>query len=67
MASGDVYTRRYDDIIADFPRKQKIVDDVLLYDHDIETALYHEFDFLVLCYKNGITINPKKFKFCKTF
>ena len=65
ISSGDAYTRRYDDIIADVPRKKKVVDDVLLYDDNIETAFYHVFDYLVLCYKNGITINPKKFKFAK--
>ena len=29
-SSGDAYTRRYDDIIADVPRKHKITDEVLL-------------------------------------
>ena len=40
LASGDAYTRRYDDIISDVPRKHKIVDDVLLYDKGIEEAFY---------------------------
>ena len=62
IASGDAYTRRYDDIIQNVPRKYKIVDDVLLHDFDIETAFYHTFDYLYLCAENGITINPKKFK-----
>ena len=65
IASGDAYTRRYDDIIQNVPRKNKIVVDVLLHDFDIETAFYHTFDYLYLCAENGITINPKKFKFAQ--
>ena len=30
LASGDAYTRRYDNIIADVLRKLKIIDDVIL-------------------------------------
>ena len=64
IASGDGYVRRFDDIIAEVERKQKIVDDVLLYDNDIEESFYHAFDFLLLCGKNGVTINPEKLQFC---
>ena len=32
IASGDAYTRRYDEIIKNFPCKVKIIDDTLLYD-----------------------------------
>ena len=66
LASGDAYTRRYDDIISDVPRKHKIVDDVLLYDKGIEEAFYHVFDYLYLCGENGITIHPGKFKFAQS-
>ena len=65
IASGDAYTRRYDDIISGVKRKQKIVDDVLLYDTDIEQSFNHAFDFLTLCGKNGVTINPEKFQFAQ--
>ncbi len=61
--SGDIYCRRYDDIIADVPRKFKIVDDSLLYDPNLEDAFYHCFDYLILHARNGIRLNPKKFKF----
>ena len=47
-SSGDAYTRRYDDIIADVPRKHKITDDVLLDDTGIEASFWHAFDLLVL-------------------
>ena len=63
IASGDVYVRRFDDIIAEVVRKQKVVDDVLMYDESIEEAFYHAYDFLTLCGKNGVTINPDTFQF----
>ena len=65
MSSGDAYTRRYDDIIANVPRKHKIVDDVLLHDFGIGQAFHHTYDYLVICRKNGVTVNPEKFKFAQ--
>ena len=65
VASGDVYTRRYDDIIKDIPRKVKIVDDSLLYDDNIEDAFYRCWDFLTLGSQNGIVYNSDKFQFCQ--
>ena len=63
LASGDPYTRRYDDVIEYIPRKIKIIDDTLLYDKNIEDALFHTWDYLHLCATAGIVINDKKFKF----
>ena len=65
VSSGDGYTRRYDDITTDVPRKRKIVDDVLLFDNTIESSFYHVFDYLYLSGRNGITQNPIKFRFCQ--
>ena len=64
LASGDAYTRRYDEIIKEVPRKVKIVDDALLYDMSIEDAFFHTFDYLHHCYQNGIVFNIAKFQFC---
>lgn len=64
LASGDAYTRRYDEIISEVPRKVKIVDDTLLWDFSIEESFFHTFDFLVLGYKNGVRFNRSKFEFC---
>ena len=64
LASGDAYTRRYDEIIKEIPRKVKIVDDALLYDHNIEESFFHTFDYLHHCYMNGIAFNLEKFQFC---
>ena len=65
LASGDAYTRRYDEIIKDIPHKVKIVDDTLLYDPNIEGSFYHTFDFLSHCAKNRIVLNRDKFQFCQ--
>ena len=65
LASGDAYTSRYDQIIGDVPRKVKIVDDTLLWDFSVEKAFYHTFDYLSLCYQNGVVIIESKFKFCE--
>ena len=65
LAAGDAYTRRFDEILSNLPRKVKVVDDCLLYDDDIESSFYHAFDFLLLCAKNGVTINVEKFQFCQ--
>ena len=65
LASGDAYTRRYDEVIKDIARKIKLVDDTLLYDTDIKEAFYHTFDFLTRCAQNGIVLSKDKFQFCK--
>lgn len=41
LVSGDAYTRRYDKVIKDIPRKLKIVDETLLYDSNIEDSFFH--------------------------
>ena len=65
LASGDAYTRRYDETIINFPRKIKIVNDTLLFDKNIEDTIYHTLDYLLLCEKNGIVLNREKFQFCQ--
>ena len=65
IASGDGYTRRFDEIIMDFPRKTKCVDDTLLWDDSIEQAFFHTVDWLDLCGRNGVSLNPTKFAFAK--
>ena len=54
-SSTDAYTRRFDDAIEHIERKLKCVDDVLLYDANVENAFWHTYDFLATCAKKGIT------------
>ena len=65
LASGDAYTRRFDEITKDIKRKVKIIDDTLLYDNTIEAAFFATWDYLTLCANNGIVMNVSKFKFCR--
>jgi hypothetical protein len=62
---GDGYTRRFDDITVDVPRKAKCIDDSLLWDHSIEEAFWHTLDYLDLCAANGIVFNLEKFHFAE--
>jgi len=64
-SSGDAYTRRFDDITADFERVKRCVDDSLLWDRDIEAAFWHTYDYIKLCADNGIIFNPEKFVFAE--
>ena len=65
MAAGDGYNQRYDNLIADVPRKTKCVDDVVMWDETLEEHWWRVIDYLILIGKNGIILNPKKFQFCQ--
>ena len=64
-ASGDAYTRRFDDITRDEERVRRCVDDSILWDDDICTSFWHTFDYMKLCADNGIVFNVKKFQFAQ--
>ena len=64
-SSGDGYNRRMDDILCEYPRHKRCVDDNLCYDEDIEQHWWRVIDYLELMGKNGIIINPEKFQFCR--
>ena len=63
VASGDAYTRRFDEIVSDFPQKTKCIDDTLLWATSIEESFYQAAKWLDLCGRNGTTLNPDKFVF----
>lgn len=63
IASGDAYTRRFDEIASDFPNKVKCIDDTLLWASSIEECFHATTKWLDLCGNNGITLNPEKFDF----
>ena len=62
-ASGDGYTRRFDDITIDFPDKTRCIDDSLLWKLDIENSFWQAVDYIRLCALNGVVFNPEKFQF----
>ena len=65
LASGDAYNQRFDEIIADFENKVKCVDDTCMWASNIEEAFFQTCNWLDLCARNGITLNPKKFQFAQ--
>ena len=66
-ASGDGYARRFDEIIADIPRKTKCVDDTVQWDTDtdLEEHWWRVIEFLERCGQNGVILNFGKFQFCQ--
>ncbi len=65
IASGDGYTRRYDEITSSIPNKTKCVDDTLLWSDTIEASFFQAAHWLDICGRNGITLNPDKFSFAQ--
>lgn len=65
IASGDAYSRRFDEIVADIPNKTKCIDDTLLWSDNLEQSFYQACQWLDICGQNGITLNPQKFVFGK--
>ena len=65
IASGDGYTRRFDEIVADFPCKTKCIDDTCMWSDTIEESFFQACQWLDLCGRNGITLNPEKFNFAQ--
>lgn len=65
IASGDGYSRRYDEIVAEIPNKTKCIDDALMWSDTVEESFYQAAHWLETCGRNGITLNPEKFKFCE--
>nr|XP_054762087.1 latent-transforming growth factor beta-binding protein 3-like [Lytechinus pictus] len=60
IASGDGYTRRYDEIVSAIPYKTKCVDDVLLW-VDTADSFFQAVEWLDICGRKGIILNPTKF------
>ena len=65
IASGDGYTRRFDKIVADFPNKTKCIDDTCIWGDTIEECFVQACAWLDQCGRNGITLNPEKFRFAQ--
>lgn len=65
LSSGDGYNRRLNAIQADFERKERIVDDTLHYDTDLEEHWWRTIELLTIFGKGSIVLNPKKFQFAQ--
>ena len=67
LFSGDAYNQRFSTILANFTDKERCVDDTVFWDNDdnIEQHWWRNIDFLELCGKNGVVLNPEKFQCCR--
>lgn len=71
VASGDAYTRRFDEIVMHIPDKIKIVDDALLWtpitedDNGITESFFQACNWLDTCGHGGVIGNPDKFSLGK--
>ena len=65
FSSVDGYKQRFDAILADFPRKEWIINNTLHYDTDLKEHWRHTTDFLNMVGKAGIVLNLKKFQFAQ--
>ena len=65
IASGDGYSRRYDEVVASFPQKTKCIDDTLLWSDTIHDSFFQAAQWLDICGRHGITLNPDKFIFAQ--
>ena len=65
LSSGDGYNRRFDAILADIERKERVVDDTLHYDEDLEAHWWRTIDILRTMGHGGIVLNPDKFQFAQ--
>ncbi len=63
IASGDGYSRRFNEIVSHVPNKTKCIDDTLLWADDISASFKQAVNWLDLCGQHGITLNPDKFVF----
>ena len=65
IASGDAYTRRFDEIVCDVKNKNKVIDDTIMWSKSIEESFFQAAEWLDICGRNGIILNPSKFNFAK--
>ena len=65
LSSGDGYNRRLDSILAEFERKERIVDDTLLHDVGLKEHWQRTIDILSILGKAGVILNPEKFQFAQ--
>ena len=67
IASGNGYSRQFDEIVAHVPNKTKRIDDTLLWADNLSESFRQAVDWLDICRHHGITLKvpiTKFFLFC---
>ena len=54
---------QYDEIVSNITNKIKEIDETLLWHENLEQCFFRTCEYLDICGRNGITMNPKKFIF----
>ena len=62
-ASQDGHTRRFNDIVNDFPNKTKCIDNICLWADTLEESFFRTCRWLDNCDRHAIVQNPEKFVF----
>src|SRR3989442_1591458 len=65
ISAGDEHNRRGDEALIGIDNVEKIVEDILVYDSDLDSHIKRVQEVIKRCEKNGITLNAKKFKFAQ--
>lgn len=65
IASGDGYCRRFDEIVSGVKNFTKCIDDALLWSDNIKESFLQAVNWLDICGRNGIILNPEKFVFAQ--
>ena len=63
ISAGDEHNRRGDDALAGVDNVVKVVEDVLVFDADLDSHIARVQEVLHRCSSAGITLHPKKFVF----
>ena len=63
ISAGDEHNRRGDEALAGLGKVQKVVEDVLIYDTDLEAHVGCVREVIRQCSEHGITLHPGKFVF----
>ena len=63
LSSGDGYNRRMDEILLEFERLVRCVDDISPHDDHLETHWWRIIDLLETLGEAGVVLNPDKFQF----
>ena len=66
LSSGDGYNRRFEDLTAHIARIERCVDDTLIHDAELEEHWWRAINFIELCARAGIVLNPEKFQFSQS-
>lgn len=66
IASGDGYCRRFDEVVGNISNYTKCVDDALLWGDTVEECFMQAVNWIDVCGRHGIILNPEKFSFAQS-